>query len=80
MRITLEPHERELILRYGHPSDPVLSRLQKLRNSDRPAAVNFDAVAAQWLAGDLTNAIVEGRVPNRDLELVEELCERFEHR
>lgn len=75
IKLELLPAERRALLRWNFTPD-VRDQLEALASSDDVATIKVTPVEVNWLASDLTHAIVKKRC--RD-EVVIELAERLEY-
>ena len=76
IRIELLPHERAALLKGRFTIDQVRDQLQASASSDGIETITMTAVDVNWLAADLTHAIVKKGCRDQD---VIDLSERLDY-
>jgi len=77
-RIQLTPEERELILKYGYPFDPLAKSLRRNTSSEAIKTIAMSAYELEMLIGELSRSFNHGEC-RRDEDAVIELCDRLEY-
>ena len=76
IRIELLPHERAALLNGRFTIDNVRAQLEACASSDNIETITMTAVDVNWLASDLTHAIVKKNCRDQD---VIDLSERLDY-
>ena len=76
IQLELLPHERAALLRGNFTIDEVRAQLEASTSSNDIATITMTAVDINWLASDLTHAIVKQGCRDQD---VIELSERLDY-
>jgi hypothetical protein len=76
IRLELLPHERAALLKGNFTIDEVRAQLQACASSEDVETITMDSVDVNWLASDLTHAIVKRGC--RDQDIID-LSERLDY-
>ncbi len=76
IQVELLPHERAALLKWNFGSDEVRSQLEACASSEGIETITIDSVLLNWLASDLTHAIVKRGC--RDQDIID-LSERLDY-
>lgn len=76
IRLELFPHERAVLLKGNFTIDDVLAQLEACASSNDVETITVTSVDVQFLAGDLTHAIVKKGCRDQD---VIDLSERLDY-
>jgi hypothetical protein len=76
IELELLPHERAALLKWKFTIDEVRAQLEACASSEDVETITIDSVDANWLASDLTHAIVKKGCRDQD---VIDLSERLDY-
>ncbi len=78
IELELDPFERKLILKYGHPFSELESQLKDLSRSERSENIAFTKTDIDMVSGQLSISMNHGDAPGPSFEAINALCERLE--